>query len=427
MSWFVFVALLTIFIGLISRVSAFRFAEINRYYSIIYFVVKIVFAFALWAVYTYYYTDRKNSDLYKFFDDGKTLHNLANENPQLFVAYFWENKNETSKSAPLLHWSRNFNNRMPFNENRLMIRLHTMLHFVSLGNIHTHQLFFCFLSYLGAVGIFNFSLLVFAFLPLAVRLLCISFPSFLFWTSAALKEAVLLFALGVFLYSFYLFLQQKKIGQLLLSIAALLLLVYIKTIVGLIVGFCTVLLLLFYQKNKWLTIGKYIAGGIAAIAFIAMLSEMGYIGQYASYFYYKQFDAVNEAVAANANSISTVPLITKNILSLLPAYPLGIVYGLFKPFPSFTKNPLLLLSMAENLFFLVLLLFAIAAFFRKKVVFQQWDWVVWINAIAIIYIGLLGILTPVVGNLVRYRAVVMPLLFFTLTAIIFTKKINDIK
>ena len=34
------------------------------------FGIKLLFGFALWAVYTFYYTDRSTSDIYKFYDDA---------------------------------------------------------------------------------------------------------------------------------------------------------------------------------------------------------------------------------------------------------------------------------------------------------------------------------------------------------------------
>jgi len=35
------------------------------------FILKIIAGVVLYLIYTYYYTDRKSADIFKYFDDGK--------------------------------------------------------------------------------------------------------------------------------------------------------------------------------------------------------------------------------------------------------------------------------------------------------------------------------------------------------------------
>ncbi|NLN72728.1 MAG: hypothetical protein GX140_00620, partial [Bacteroidales bacterium] len=39
------------------------------------FLLKLFAAFCFYAVYTYYYTDRSTSDIYKYFDDATIMYN----------------------------------------------------------------------------------------------------------------------------------------------------------------------------------------------------------------------------------------------------------------------------------------------------------------------------------------------------------------
>jgi len=49
------------------------------------FLLKLVFGFTLWVIYTFYYTDRATADIYKYFDDSKIIYDTLKTNP---IDYF---------------------------------------------------------------------------------------------------------------------------------------------------------------------------------------------------------------------------------------------------------------------------------------------------------------------------------------------------
>ncbi len=98
------------------------------------------------------------------------------------------------------------------------------------------------------------------------------------------------------------------------------------------------------------------------------------------------------------------------------------MYGLFKPFPSMTKNPMMLLSMLENLILIGLLLALLYFILTKKTKIVINEWFVFLLYIALVHLGIVGLLTPVVGNLVRYKVIVMPLLLLCIFTLLFQLK-----
>lgn len=69
----VFIAFLLWFIFLIKRFNFFQLEGVKPIVLQLAFLVKVIAGTGLWALYTYYYTDRANADIYKYFDDGYYL------------------------------------------------------------------------------------------------------------------------------------------------------------------------------------------------------------------------------------------------------------------------------------------------------------------------------------------------------------------
>ena len=135
------------------RWQAMRLAELPAWAHVALFGLKLFFGFALWAVYTFYYKDRSTSDIYKFYDDARYIHTAFGENKATFLGLMSgsEDSSLTPYTSQMKNWQRNFTDRMPFNENRFMIRLNAAVMLVSGENIHIHTVFFCLLSFIGCI------------------------------------------------------------------------------------------------------------------------------------------------------------------------------------------------------------------------------------------------------------------------------------
>lgn len=107
-----------------------------------------------------------------------------------------------------------------FSSNRTMARINSLFCFISQGNVATQTLIFSFLSFLGIVLVYLTFLKDLRLPPwLSFTTLCCS-PSLLIWTSSIQKESLMVLGIGLFVYAVF----RKKKNYLLLLPASVLLL-----------------------------------------------------------------------------------------------------------------------------------------------------------------------------------------------------------
>ncbi len=200
------VAWAAVFLFLISRISFFKTSAIPvRWFQGV-FVLKMLFGVVLWAIYTFYYTDRFTADIYKYFDDSKPMYDALKAHP---VDYFkmlfgFQNDGEYFNQYydQMNNWFREYDSNL-YNDSHTIIRFNAAVRLLSFGYYNVHSVFMCFISLLGLTAIYKTfepivkdkSKLLFA----AVFLL----PSVLFWGSGVLKEGILFFGLGFLIYFFH--------------------------------------------------------------------------------------------------------------------------------------------------------------------------------------------------------------------------------
>lgn len=88
-------------------------------------------------------------------------------------------------------------------DNRNILRVHSVVHFMSRGNEAIHVFVFCFISMIGLkqlfIGVNNKS----TFKSTYVFLILLLFPSILFWTSSILKEPMMFLGIGFLVRAFW--------------------------------------------------------------------------------------------------------------------------------------------------------------------------------------------------------------------------------
>jgi hypothetical protein len=157
------------------------------------FLIKVAVGTGVWAIYTYYYT---GGDIQSYFNDGEKLYHLLLQQPQQFFDLI---TNKTNVSD-LAIWNNQYEFVL-YNDARTMSVLNMVVRFFSFGNFHVHTIFFSFLSLLGFTAIYKTFIEFFSDRKKIFFAAVFLIPTVLFWSSAALKESVLFFALGTFLYT----------------------------------------------------------------------------------------------------------------------------------------------------------------------------------------------------------------------------------
>src|SRR5204863_512129 len=167
------------------------------------FVAKILAGTALWAVYTYFYTDRLTADVFKYFDDSAVMYNALFVRPMDYLKMVTSIGNDTPYFteryyAVMNNWIRQFENNI-YNDSHTMIRFNAVLRLFSFGHYHVHTVFACFLSTIGLVALFRVFVHTVRGLERGLVAGIFLWPSMLFWASGVLKESLLIFGLGLFM------------------------------------------------------------------------------------------------------------------------------------------------------------------------------------------------------------------------------------
>ncbi len=393
--------------------SFFKAKHFPVWFSNALFTAKALGGVALFFIYTLYYTNREQADIFKFYDDGITLRHIINENPSIGYKLFLGDLDETTlvEEAKLCNWQRPFSKTM-LNENRMLIRVHTALSFITFGLYQLHNLLFCWLAFLGiwfitkAVSPF--------FSPRSAKFwaVLLFFPSVVLWADGLLKESVLLFALGVVVW------MASHSGfsfvRLIVILMALLVMAYTRTILAVIV---IVALGGYWASIKVNTnramLGLHAMLYVLLIATALVLPKIDPLYDYFKVIARKQKYTYEEAKIMGANSLVELPRIDKRPVSVITTVPLGFFYALVQPTPLQSHGKVIVfVNGVENLLFVLLFVFLLLKIQKQEGERARLFWFLFF--IAAVYLSFIGLLVPVLGNMVRYKAVVIPVLMASL-------------
>ena len=408
---------LTVFYFLLFNFLIYRFKQLQLknfkpFVTSLLFNLKFITGILIWVIYTFYYKDVQNNDVHKFYNDALILRNAVTENPAAFTQLITglnTGSYTDAYTSQMKNWARNFD-EAPFNEKRTIIKLNALIMFVSFKTYFVHILFMCFFSLIGWVLLTN---AILAFTDLQASLLVLPIlllPSVLFWTSGVMKEPLLVLGLGLVLHG--LLVSGLKVVERFITIV-------IGVIIILMTKFFVIACLLpalisFYIfKNKQtfsFIIVKYLV-----VNFILLLVAFNihYVIpkiNLQQMLVNKQSHSVKEAAYFNAGSRIDIPPIDGNTLSILKVAPVGIWNTITRPYLWEGKNMMMLASAVENIFTVLFIILCLSLTNFKSI--KNLNLVLFLLTFSISYYALIGICTPVLGNLVRYKAPLLPIFLF---------------
>ncbi len=415
-----------LFLFAIRKVPFFRAPGLSRRTIGVLFLVKILAGTSLWYVYTYMHTDRATADIYRYFDDGNIMFSALAEHPLDYARMLTGIGNDQARFDvnyyQVMHnWYRQYESNM-YNDAHTMIRFNAFVRLFSFGNYPVHTVFICFLCTIGLVALYK------AFVPSAAGLTGVwmaalfLLPSVLFWSSGVIKEALLLFGLGLF------FLTVKDLlrnGARAWSIALL--------------PFCVVLLffLKFYVLLSLLpAFTAYVwcvrtGGRRSLLKFAVTYAVFIAIGLNSDLFYrdfrilevlwVKQRDFIGMATAANSGSLVSVTELEPTIGSFVRQTPHALYMTFLSPLTAWRNGPLGLVSALENILLLVFVAMAIR--WRRKWSEVDKPLLLFCLGYCLLLALVIGWTTPVIGALVRYRVPLLPFLILACVCIADPKRV----
>ena len=480
------------FLFLIGKINFFRIGNIPIRWFQGAFILKVLSGFLLYLIYKYYYSDRSTSDIWKYYDDAMVMYSALHQAPVDFFKMFFGLGNNiphfNQYYDQMNHWYRPYGSSVA-NDTHTIIRFNAFVRLFSLGHYNVHSVVVNFLGLIGLTGILHF---LKQMAPSKERWFFAGvflMPGMMFWASGVLKEPLLLFGLGLFLFGVMKMVNDgSSFKQLLTVLLSLFFLLTVKSYALAAIGLGLVGWILSRKFNSvhpvvWFA-GVFLLGFVALVGLDKIAPEKSLFKRMAQrqYEFYQLAEggtyiktsvndtlyigAVNyddlefisdrrelrfatavkavywkDAKKENASSTSLdvgrsyevlldygktgstidIPILEPNAWSMIKAVPMALVNATFRPYPWKIRSPFMALSGLENI--MILLLLVLAAFkFQPDVLRNPIFWVS--ISFALVIMVLTGLVTPVVGAIVRYKVPALPFLVCSIVALVNTPSIE---
>jgi hypothetical protein len=405
-----------LFTILVFRLNFFKLPGIGKWWLTAVFWLKILAGIALYFIYSHYYTDRATADIFRYFDDSKIMFSALFERPSDYFRMLTGIGNDTPHFDQYYHqmnnWFRVYESNL-YNDSHTIIRFNAFIRLFSFGYYNVHTVFMCFVSLAGLTALYRFFAGLLnnktSWLFAAVFLI----PSVLFWGSGVLKEGLLLFGMGFFLYSVLNLLHKRKplLNMLLLAVA-LTVLLYTKFYIFIILIPLTLAFI-------W----NFLRPGMTLLKYLAVMFFFLMAGMNIHYFFpefdfmtiliQKQHDFISLARETGSGSMVDMEPLQPGVFNIALRLPEAFALSFFRPLITECKNLLMLMPAVENALLLIWMIASV--FFFKKPLRLNFFYLTLF--FFIMTYTLTGLTTPVMGAIVRYKVPAMPFLIAVLIQI----------
>lgn len=378
------------------------------------FIIKVIIGIGVGLLYTYHYKERHLADTFKFFDDSLIMYNMFFINKGYFLRMLTGYEDDATYLLPYYDLMNNWYNKVAlFNDYRTQIRINCLMRFLSGGNYYVHSVMFSFLSFTGLTALFR----VFADeIPQKKKILFAGtyfMPSVLFWGSGLLKDGLIFFATGCTLLFLYR-LTSYRTKVVLYGFLFLISLIFLMTIKfhNYILLFPLLVAYGVTMINPQRIFIKFSA--ITTIYFVVLINmdlilpHFGLMDLIAK----KQFEFLELNKMYKPGSEIAIGTLYPSVKSLILNAPEAYYHSFFRPFFFESTSPLILLAGLENLFLLIVFAVALLGYRKSDMRFSP---ILYLSVFYVLLLFLLiGLVVPVMGAMVRYKAQALPFLVFIL-------------
>lgn len=398
------------------------------------FLIKLLFSYLLIWYYRDYLDFGDTADLFIYYNDSLLVNNcnyIGLVEKLKIALNITSNQDSQTILKSIGYWEREFDYGF-YNDNKTMIRLNILMNFISNQNYYINTLFFVFIAFIGERLLIKTMITESNWFNKYTPLLHL-LPSVLFFCSGMTKEAFLIGGLGIFFYTIKTIkpISLKKIGYLIIGIFIL---THIKIHFSIVIFFTLIIFScssLFNKTSKSAGL-KITYASILVISILIIISTLihykqkhtekdeikyGHVIDPIQMIQFKQDDFFYEMEKQRPNSILQLKK-SEDISSFGIAIGQGLLNALFQPTPNQLLKKECLPFALEN--FTKLLFIFIYFFFNKKKKTENNHFITLFTLYfcAISYL-IIGFISPVLGNLVKFRA---PLDFIVIC--IFVAKLN---
>ncbi|MBO7143377.1 MAG: hypothetical protein J6W13_00935 [Salinivirgaceae bacterium] len=408
MSWILYFIYLLLLIWAIQKSHFFEAPGIEKKWLITVFLTKIAGGFTLFVIYNYFYSPRSACDIFNYFDDGLIIHNALFQNPMDYLRMI----TGIGSSEPHLmqyydtcnFWLKGFNYGLP-NDNHIIIRLNAILCLISMGNFHIHNMIFGFLGFVGLWAIYKSFARDLSHKRTLLLLAVFFFPSVWLWTSGATKESFLIFAFGLFIYNYRNMLAKPHLSNILGVFVCIWLLMMSKFYV-LMAALPSLAAIFWIKRKPKAALLKFVAMHVCIFC-VAWLSKFITQVDLFQVICNKQHDFIMMSQSMTVGSYIQLPELKNGLRDIVANAPASFARTLLRP-TIFEGGSLTMIGASLENALIILALLATLFFVRLRNMAQPEVWCC-LSFITILFV-LIGLTTPVLGALVRYKVPALPFL-----------------
>ncbi len=255
------IAYLLLFLVLIYKTNFFRIikdeAVTSKTFSFL-FLLKALSIPVYVFIYKHFYGGLENFDAGIYYQDAKAVNAFAHEHffEYLKMMFGMQDDNEgsfcyTNCLVNTKNWDNGRIDDLLYNDNRIVIRIHSLIHFIAFNSYYVHALFSCLFSFIGSVFLYKSIKQFFIRKEIMVLLLLSFFPTLWFYTGSISKESLTLFFLGCGIYQIRKFvLKEYKFSSILFLIICVLMAFLLKPYILLFSFICFALFFKLYYSKK---------------------------------------------------------------------------------------------------------------------------------------------------------------------------------
>ncbi|MDZ4821983.1 MAG: hypothetical protein SH856_00820 [Flavobacteriales bacterium] len=427
---FIFVLYAVLFSALIWRWKFFHLTAIPRWWMPAAMGLKIFAGIIYWVVFTHFFQGKNDS--FQYFNDTMLIHEQWEKNRDVF----WSLMSGEPTDDPslghlkkiLYHWDSGLRYGLT-NDVSTLLKLNVLIAFISGGSFFVHGLFMGFFAFIGLTALFKAFVGLFAAKEKWLFIACFALPSVVFWSSSLIKEAPLMMAFGLLLWSVEKWFGGKwKWKHVPVFLASFTLMIFLKEYVLIALAPALVFLVVIKLSGQRFVVMKCIL--VHALCFVVAQNAHHFFmgGDFLYVLNKKRVDFTNTAMLYDAKSVIKVEPVV-NTIEFVLSWPRAFALTYLRPHLAETRTWPQIVASIENTIYALLIFLALLTLKRpdKKHIPLLLASLSFVLALAFI----IGNCVTILGALVRYRipglVLLIILCFYFINWPLLRKKISAIR
>jgi hypothetical protein len=415
LEYLLFAGYLILFAWLITKIKFFTKSGLTSSQLVILFLLKVMAGIFYGWIGAYYGQMAQMIDTWAYHTEALSEYQLLKTHPIDFFTNLFHTTYESGYSNFLTTHDSWWNDVKA----NFLIKLMAVFNLLSFGHYYVNVIFICFLTFFGPVAIYKVMQDVFPTRRIQVLLATFLVPSFLYWTSGLHKEGLIFTGIALMIYHFYFGFRDKRF-----SLKRILIILFGFSLVLILRNFLIVTLIppiIAWILSERLRFKPVFVFAVTTILFVAIFFSAKFLHpklDFAEATVIKQ----DEFLKLGGGSAVEVSRLEPTFKSFVAHTPQAMTLSIIRPYPSDVKH---LLSLAAAIEIGILILLFIVFLIWRKNGTPLSPLILFCLLFSFAVLMMIGYTVNILGAIVRYRSIVLPLLVIPMVAKIDWSRIGN--